>query len=198
MAGRKSKSSEDERLDDASMDRAIQILANKGTKKEACSILNITYNTTRLASLIEKYKDRKATEAKKRAEKRGTSATKDEIRYAIQCYLEGDTVDSISKTLFRNPTFIANILITYNVPIRNIPHNYFRPKLIPEEATRDAFKIGEKVYSARYDSLAIIKGEFKPKVYRIYLLSDKWQQFAYQPAEELASLEHLKELGIDL
>ena len=48
----------------------------------------------------------------------------------------------------------------------------------------------------RYDSLARIDGEFKKGVYRVFLLSEKQNQFAYQPAEELASLEHLEKLGV--
>jgi hypothetical protein len=198
MAIKRSKNGDLERLDDASIKRAIELLENKGTKKDACSILNITYNTTRLGSIIEKYKERKRVEETKRAEKRGKPATQAEINYAIQSYLEGSTVDSISKTLYRNSTFITNILLKYNVPMRNIPHDYFKPRLIPEEATRDTFNIGDKVYSARYDSLAKIDGEFSKGVYRIYLLSDKWQQFAYQPSEELASLDHLRKLGVDI
>jgi hypothetical protein len=82
--------------------------------------------------------------------------------------------------------------------MRSIPHSYFLPQLIPEEAIRTNFKVGEKVYSVRYDSLAVIKSEFKPGVYLIYLLSEKQQQFAYQPAEELASLEHLRGLGVNV
>jgi hypothetical protein len=35
-------------------------------------------------------------------------------------------------------------------------------------------------------------------IYRIWLLSERWLQSAYQPASELASLEHLRELGVKL
>jgi hypothetical protein len=86
------------------------------------------------------------------------------------------------------------------VPIRVPGHTYFKPELIPEGAVRERFKVGEVVYSARYDSTARIDTE-QPHpqhawVYRIWLLSDKWKQSAYQPAEELASLEHLRVLGV--
>jgi hypothetical protein len=202
MATRKSKS-DDERLDDSNMERVISLLEPKDgskaiTKKDACSILNINYNTTRLTSLIEKYKENKARDAAKRAEKRGSPASPQEISFAIESYLEGDTVDSISKSLYRGPTFVNAILEKHGVPKRPSSHNYFKPGLIPEEAMRDSFKVGEKVYSARYDSLASIEGVFKPNQYRIYLLSEKWRQYAYQPAEELASLEHLRKIGINV
>jgi hypothetical protein len=196
MATRKPKDSE--RLDATHIERAIDLLANKGTKKDACQILGIAYNTTRLGSIIDKYNEAKARDAAKRAEKRGKPATQAEITYAIQAYLEGDTVDSISKALFRGATFITSILHKYAVPIRQSAHSYFHPALIPDAAVRSEFKLNEKVYSARYDSLARIDKEFSRGVYRIYLLSDKWLEYAYQPAEELASLEHLRKEGINV
>ena len=68
---------------------------------------------------------------------------------------------------------------------------------------REQFKVGEVVYSARYDSTASIEAEIENHskhgwLYRIYLLSENQQQYAYQPAYELASLEHLRTLGIKI
>ena len=200
------KKNEDERLDDASMDRVIALLEPEEgkpcTKKEACQILGIAYNVTRLASLIEKYKAGKARDAARRAALRGKPATKDEICFVIQEYLEGNTVDAISKAIFRGAAFVNTILEGHNVPLRARAHDYFKPELIPEGACRDRFTVGERVYSARYDSLAVIETE-KHDVrygwtYRIWLLSDRWLQFAHQPACELASLEHLRELGVKI
>jgi hypothetical protein len=196
MATRKPK--ESERLDDANIERVIKHLENKGTKKDACAILNITYNTTRLGSIIDKYVENKSREATKRAEKRGKPATSAEISYVISSYLEGATLEHISDALYRSSGFVKTILEKYSVPIRQAAHSYFNPSLIPDAAYRESFKVGEKVYSARYDSLAEIKSEWKPGVYSIYLLSERWKQFAYQEAAELASLEHLKELGVNV
>lgn len=197
------KKSDSERLDAAHMERVISLLEPKDgtksiTKKEACNILNITYNTTRLGSLIEKYKEGKARDAAKRAEKRGKPATEAEITYAIQSYLEGSTVDSISNSLYRGANFVNTILEQFSVPRRKVGHSYFRPALIPDAATRSEYKIGEKVWAARYDCLAKIEGIFKPGQYRIYLLDEKHSQYAYQPAEELASLEHLRKIGVNV
>lgn len=198
------KRAENERLDDANMERVIKLLepteegAKPITKKLACEFLNISYNTTRLGTLIEKYKENKIKVAAKRAEKRGKPATNAEITYAIQSYLEGGTIDSISKSLFRSAGFINHILEENNVTRRRPGHNYFNPSLIPDEAVRTKFAMGEKVYSARYDSLATVLAEFKPNQYRIFLLADKWRQYAYQPAEELASLEHLRKIGVNV
>lgn len=195
---------EDERLDDAHIERVIELLDPKegkpGTKKEACQILGIAYNVTRLGTIIENYKKTKAREAERRAALRGKPATQDEIVYIIQEYLEGSTIDALTKSTFRPANFVKHVLEKYSVPIRATSHDYFKPELIPEGAMRDRFKVGEKVYSARYDSTATIDAEYSHKtegwVYRIWLLADKWLEYAYQPASELASLEHLRVLGV--
>lgn len=200
MAIKRSKNADTERLDATHIERVLELLEPKegkpGTKKDACQILGIAYNTTRLATILEKYKTDRLREAEKRAEKRGKPATSTEIIYVIQAYLEGDTLDSISNALFRSSSFVNSILNIYAVPRRQSAHSYFRPELVPDEACRNEFKVGEKVYSMRYDSLASIEKEISKGVYRIYLLSDKWREFAHQEAAELASLEHLKKVGV--
>lgn len=174
--------------------------AKKCTKKEACAILGIAYNTTRLGALIEKYKEGKERDAKRRAALRGKPATQDEIVYVISEYLEGSTIDAITKSTFRSNGFVHRILEENSVPVRRTSHDYFRPELIPEGAVRDRFNIGETVYSARYDSTARIETETLSAkhgfIYRIWLLSEKWLQYANQEACELASLEHLRVLGV--
>jgi hypothetical protein len=35
-------------------------------------------------------------------------------------------------------------------------------------------------------------------IYRVWLLADKWKQSAYQEAYELASLEHLRKIGVQI
>lgn len=197
----------EERLDEAHMERVISILEPKdgskgGTKKEACQILGIAYNTTRLNTLIEKYKTDKIKDAERRAKLRGKPATSDEITYIISEYLEGATIDGITKSTYRSASFVKHILEKYSVPIRSTSYNYFKPELIPEGAMRQRFVVGEKVYSAKYDSVAIIEKEYPHKeygwIYRIWLVADKWKQYAHQELYELASLAHLKELGVKI
>jgi hypothetical protein len=201
VPSKKTKNGDNEKLDPSNLDKVIALLECEKpiTKKEACSILNIAYNTTRLGNLIEKHKEKKARDRRYRQEKRGTPATPEEISYIIGGYLEGDTIDSLSNSIHRPNTFVKQVLDRYEVPIRSRSHDYFRPELIPEGAMRTKFDMGERVYSARYDSMAVVEGEFphpEEYVYRLWLLSDRWQQYCYQPASELASLKHLTELGV--
>jgi len=206
MATKKRNELEQELMTDANILRVINLLEPKDIntkpiiKKDACQILGMAYNTTRLGSIIEEFKAKRLRDAQRRAALRGKPATQDEICYAIQEYLQGETIDAISKATYRSASFIKTILEKYAVPIRATSHDYFKPELIPDEATRERFNVGEVVYSARYDSTARIDSE-QPHphygwVYRIWLLADKWKQSAYQPVEELASLEHLRQLGV--
>lgn len=209
MATKKRTGLEEEKMTDANIARVITLLepteegARPITKKLACELLGMAYNTKRLDQVIQEYTERKSKERERRAAKRGKPATTDEVQYVIQDYLSGETVDSISKSLYRSTAFVKGILEKYHVPIRSAKHDYFHPELIPDGAVRERFRVGEIVYSARYDSTARIDAEIEnsPKhgwVYRLWLIADKWQQCCYQPASELASLEHLRELGVKI
>lgn len=197
---------EDERLDATNMEKVIALLepaeGKPITKKLACELLNISYNTTRLTKLIDEFKARKERDAKMRASKRGKPRTDDEVMYTIQEYLNGVAVSVIAEELYRTAGFVNSILEDYSVPKRASSYDYFKPELIPEGAMRDRFAVDEIVYSARYDSTAKVDKESVSKdgefIYRIWLLAEKWKQFSYQPASELASLEHLKKLGIKI
>jgi len=206
MATRRKSASEEELMTEANIIRVIKLLepTEEGvkpiTKKDACQILGMAYNTTRLGTIIEDFKKQQARIAERKAALRGKPATKEDVIYIISEYLNGETVDAISKMTYRSPGFIKNILEANAVPIRIPGSTYFNPELVPEGAMRDRFKEGEVVYSARYDSLARIDMEQKTEkygyIYRVWLLSEKWLQSAYQEAYELASLEHLRQLGV--
>jgi hypothetical protein len=206
MATRKKSASEDELMTESNIIRVIRLLepTEEGvkpiTKKDACQILGMAYNTTRLGTIIEDFKKTQARNAERRAALRGKPASKEDVVYIISEYLNGETVDSISKMTYRSSSFIKNILEANAVPIRIPGNTYFKPELVPEGAMRERFQVGEIVYSARYDSLARIEAEVKTEkygyIYRIWLLAEEWLQSANQEAYELASLQHLRELGV--
>lgn len=203
MATRASK--ENDLLTTANIERVITMLepvegVKPASKKDCCAVIGIAYNVTRLGTIIEKYKEDKARTQARREALRGKPATPDEVVYIIAEYLEGGTIDSISKATFRSSGLVKSILEKNDVPIRQSSQDYFRPELIPEGAMRMRFSIGEIVYSARYDSIARVDTEQLTEahgyVYRIWLSAERWKQNAYQEAGELASLEHLRNLGV--
>ena len=208
MATRKRPALEEELMTDANIARVIRLLepTEEGkkpiTKKDACAILGMSYNTTRLGTIIDDYKQKQVRTAQRKSQLRGKPATQEEKVYIISEYLNGETVDAISKMTYRSSKFIKDVLEGNSVPIRVPGSSYFSPEMIPDGAIRDRFKIGEVVYSSRYDSIARIDAEQKTEkygfIYRIWLMSDRWLQSAYQEASELASLEHLRELGVKI
>lgn len=208
MATRKRPALEEELMTDANIARVIRLLepTEEGkkpiTKKDACAILGMSYNTTRLGTIIEDYKQKQVRTAQRKSQLRGKPATQEEKVYIISEYLNGETIDAISKMTYRSSKFIKDVLEGNSVPIRVPGSSYFNPELIPDGAIRDRFRVGEVVYSSRYDSIARIDAEQKTEkygfIYRIWLLSDRWLQSAYQEASELASLEHLRELGVKI
>ncbi len=196
----------EENLSDLNMKKVISLMFPETgkaiTKKLACEILCISYNVARLDKLITTFKEREAFRDKKLAENKGKPATSDEVKYVIKEYIRGESITQIAKDLFRGISFVHNVLEANEVPKKPRTQDYFKPELIPDSAVRKEFKVDEIVYSARYDSLAKIKWPSKPvngeNVYNVFLLDEKWKQHAYQPASELASLDKLKELGINL
>lgn len=192
------KAAPSEKLTDQNIEKVIELLkAEKPiTKKAACEILGINYNTTRLDSIMETYIKKKEFSAEQRAKKKFKPATKEEIDLIISAYLEGDPISHISKRIYRSDNFVSNVLDRVGCPKREIPHSYFKPGIFPDACVSKDFSVGQKVYSSRYDSMATIKNVKDTKegpVYLIWLEDENWQQFAYQPWWELGSLEHLKQ-----
>lgn len=208
-----------ENLTDANIERVVKLLeqAKPITKKEACEVLNIAYNTTRLNNIIEGYKSRLALDQKRRAANRGKPASPEEIRSTVLDYLKGVSVSEIAEGLYRSTTFVRNIIETVGVPQRGVGENYFEYSPLPDQCITDKFEINELAWSARFQSVCIIDrdlGETKDKaskLYRVYVLEpfeapDKlylssWGQpgyYASQPAYELGSLAHLKEYGVEV
>ncbi len=204
MAKRRKTELEQEKMTDANIAKVIKLLEPSDgkpiTKKDACQMLGMAYNTTRLASIIEEFKQKQIRIAEQKAKLRGKPLSDNERINIIQEYIGGSTIDSISKMTYRGAHLIKQVLEDNSVPIRQPGHTYFNPQLIPDGAVRDRFNLCEVVYSARYDSLAKIKEEkLDPKhgyIYSMWLLSEKWLQWCWQPAYELASLEHLRKIGV--
>ncbi|MCS5550527.1 MAG: hypothetical protein NZ811_03310 [Gammaproteobacteria bacterium] len=128
------------------------------TKKEACDILNIAYNTTRLQRIIDDYQERKAYTKKRKIQLRGRPASDQETAEACERYLQGDTISDISKGLFRSASFVRSILERVGVPQR--PQNK-EEKLgshyYPDECMSDDYAEGEIAWSASYHSAVEVK-----------------------------------------
>jgi len=180
------------------------------TKKEACEILNISYNTTRLNKIITEFQERKEYVAKRKATNKGKKAQAYEITEAITNYLQGESISEIAAGLYRSSGFVRAILDRVGVPQRPASQEErVQPSIIPENCVADTFNPGEKVWSAKYHAPAIVdaeitvKNNYESKGYRVYILENTENDtvggyYAFVLACELGKLSHLEEYGVNL
>ena len=221
MAIRKKKQ---EKLDYDNIQRVSDALSSTTpvTKKEACEMLNISYNTTRLNRILEDFNDTMTHRATRKAQLKGTKATDMEIKQVIESYLNEQPISEIAQGMYRSSTFVKNIINRTGVPLK-------RPKteqgmkhkigFLPEECVSETFEPGEKVWCARHDLPAIIKREqiashnfekYASKCYLIYVIELTnfespyfgFQKiggfYSHQLACDLGSLKHLEKYGAEI
>jgi hypothetical protein len=205
MATRRVKVQDGENLTDANKDKVISLLEsdNPITKKVACEILNITYNTTRLNRIIQERKDDIIFRKEMRKKMRNTPIKSTDASQIVSGYLSGSSLADLSAETYRSTNVVKNVLTKYNIPIRNASVNYFHPTLIDnDEAIKDDYVEGDLVYSARYDKPATVRtGHMTDNhgmVYSLWLHGVHRKQIA-QPYYELADLRKLQtELNITM
>lgn len=162
-----------ENLSAANVLKVINLLEKGATKKEACGVLNISYNTTRLAKIIADYHERVEYVASRKAYNRGRPASKQEIAEAATSYLEGDSISEIASALFRSASFIKNLIDRVGVPQRGQEETE-GTDIIPEQCRAEEFQLGEIVWSAKYHAIAQIKRELNlAEVKSLKGMSDK-------------------------
>lgn len=194
---------EDEKLDKATMQRVISLLEQEKpiTKKAACEILNISYNTSRLGKLIEEFKKREANSKVQRAKRRGTPLSDQELSIIAQDYLNGVAVSNLADTLYRSAEVIKKAILGMNIPLRHAEASYQNPYFIEDDAISEEYSKDDLVYSARYQCPALIEKQHTSAdgyIYTIYLLGNE-QCYATQPYWELADLTDLqKRLGLKI
>ena len=168
-----------ENLTETNISNVIELLlAEKPiTKKEACSILNIAYNTTRLNNIIAEFKETMDFRARRKAQNKGKGATKQEITSTVQMYLEGSNISDIAKALYRSPAFIKGIIERLGVPQKLSMTDFEgrRNAMLPDQCVADEFDLEERVWAIRQNYPAIVQKELKPEAaeergYRVYLV----------------------------
>ena len=170
------------------------------SKKEACGMLHIAYNTTRLNNIIEDHMSKLAFRRKQRAAVRKTPITDLDRKNIIQSFVAGEGIGEIVQPSFRSLKIVRTILQDFNLPTRVA--NDARV-LIEEAQTAEDYVKGDLVFSAKYGEYAEIIGEYsctkeEGTVYKIYILGD-YCQYAFQPYYELIDLRRAQdELNISI
>lgn len=152
-------------LNPSSSQQSTEATQKAITKKEACEILNISYNTTRLNAIIEGHLEQKAYVKKRKSQNRGRPASDAEISEAVTDYLSGANVTDISKRLFRSVGFVRAILEGVGVPQRPTGEERKAIDYFPDECVSEDFAEGEIAWSAIYHS-AVRVGKRMTKEYQ--------------------------------
>ena len=107
-----------EKLDGANIQKVIDLLNGEEaiTKKEACEVLNIRYNTTRLQKIIDEHNEVWAYKEKRKNQNRGKGATRDEIKTVIEYYLDGENISEIATRTYRSNAFVKAIIQRVGIP----------------------------------------------------------------------------------
>ena len=162
MAVRKKR---EEKLSEANINKVIELLAAEKpiTKKEACEILHIAYNTTRLNKIILDHKETLEFRARRKAQNKGKGVTEAEKVSIVKHYLDGANVSDIAKALYRSPAFIKAVIERLGVPQKLPDTDYkgIRESMIPEPCVATEFETGERVWSARGNCIAVVQKEIK-------------------------------------
>ena len=159
MAGIRKK--REEQLSETNINKVIELLAAEKpiTKKEACGILHIAYNTTRLNKIIADHNETIQFRAIRKAQNKGKGVTEAEKKSIVKYYLDGDNVSDIAKQLYRYPAFIKAVIERMGIPqkLPDTDYESIRNALLPEQCIYEEFKEGERVWSVRGNCPAIIR-----------------------------------------
>ena len=209
---------EGENLTETNIKKVIELLeAEKPiTKKDAYAILNISPNPTRLAKIIEQYKQDQEEQQRRRAANRGKAATPYEIQTIIEGYLDGDAIAEISKRIYRSTGFVKEVIESVGVPQKVTSGDYWHAGIIPEQCAREEFERGQIVWHARRHCMAIVleqraASDKTNNYYQVYVIEPIEEPSPYFPqyaeyggffdgayAYDLGSLDHLKQYGVDV
>ncbi len=203
---RKIRVKEGEDLSSSTIKKVISLLEreiNPISKKEACEILHITYNTSRLNKIIEEFKEREVYVANRRKQNHLKPLSEYEVKEIVESYLAGDSLSKISESVYRSIATIKTALDKFNLPIKNKSYSYFDPVFLENDSMiADNYKNGDLVYSARYNAPAIIDkliqiSSIHGNVYKLWVYGN-YNQWANQPYYELSDLRKAQELGVKL
>jgi hypothetical protein len=226
---RRVKKKDHENLSETNIQKVISLLNGKQpiSKKEACSMLNIAYNTTRLQRIIDDYQDKIEYRELRKKQNRGRGASNEEICEAVERYLSGESIAEIASGLYRSSGFIRSIIERVGVPRVERESGI---AVLPDSCVAESFSPGEVVWSAVYQKPARVDYElsvdyqaeregfidvnyerkYGSKCYAIYVMeeirddTEKWANVetggyaAYSLAYDLGKLSHLEKYGVDL
>jgi hypothetical protein len=176
------------------------------TKKLACEMLGIAYNTARLDKMITEHEEDTLRQKKKKDANRGKPATDYEISCCIESYLDKEPMSHLVERLGRSKLFVQRILDVVGLPERSTDNDYFNPVLLEEGFSQQYLDSGALVYSARHQEVGEVKGNAPCPIegaYWVRLATEEYIAIMYYdllPLDEMVKKYNLKlklSCGID-
>jgi len=105
-------------IPEAKIRQALWMQKTGKTKKAICEHLNIAYNTKRLDTILQDFKDKEARTAELKAQAKTKTFSEDEKKMIAQEYTKGKAISNIALEWYVSSPKIKKILIELNVPLR--------------------------------------------------------------------------------
>ena len=105
-------------ITEAKIRQAIWMIKANKTKKSICEHLGIAYNTKRLDTIIQDFKDKEVRQAELKKKARAKVLTEGEKENIVKSYQDGESQSAIAKQLYLTPQRIKAVLIEKGIPIR--------------------------------------------------------------------------------
>ena len=218
------KKKEHENLTPANIRRVAALLDDEKpiSKKDACELLNISYNTKRLERIIEEQQAKDEAQKRRRQEKRGKPVSESEKLDIATMFLDGDTLADIAERVARPSVVVKRTLEAIGVPEIPKGEDKLKPGFLPDQCVREGYKFeeGETAWSAihhcpvevdkcmdgkyvdRYGAFCYRVWVKRPVEHRpdrtYYAMSDSGGFTAYVAGYELGDLQHLTKLGVKI
>lgn len=186
-----------ENLDDKTIRKVIKQLDKDVpiTKVEACKLLNISYNTTRLNNILSSYTEKRKNRSRLMSRNRGLAWTAQDSKYLIIEYLTGRALADLKEILYRSTLALKLRLKELKIPLHDYSTTYMKPSLLDEGHIVEDIENGSIVWSARYNCVCEIVDKRGSNNYLLWLLGSH-RQFAFQPWYELGYMPAMKEYNI--
>ncbi len=220
------KENKGEKLSPDNVERVISLLnpvdgSKPITKTNACQVLNIKYNTARLDRIISDHIEKRENDKRRRDAVKGKPLEDHDINYIIEEVLLGQSVEAISKAIYRSAGIIKNAIKSVGIPGYSdedsfgmfpeacMATEFMEPvrnaegKIVKEEVVyypkEDCLVVIDKLITTNYakQSAGMMDVDYDKKVMKLYRVYSKDTGYHTVYAADLASLKHLEKYGVN-
>ena len=164
--------------------QAIWMLKIDKTKKSICEHLGIAYNTKRLDTIINEFREKQERIQELKEKARQKSLTHKEELDIISSYEEGESTSAIAEKLYLAPQRIKKILLTHGIPMRSRKKRGAGQVDHIVQDLEIKFNIGDRVFISNTSEFAIIQDVFDEEWIQYYSESYRSRYVELFPLKE--------------